>query len=216
LPTKKEIIRLLEERNYQALCEIERKGPSMIRTLISLTYDKEGLLSWRAVEAIGILSGVLAESDPSRARNLVQRLLWMMRDESGNNPWSVPEMLGEIVRNSPEEFSDMAPIIESFHDEEMLRCGVLRALARIAEVSPGLVASSSLLIERYLGDDNEAVRAHALLLAGKLGLKQHCALFESLVADRSVVRIYRDGELRILTVGQIAEETVILVREKGE
>ncbi len=213
--TKKEIIRSLEDRNYNALSEIAGKEPGIFRTLISLTYDKEGLLSWRAVEAVGILSGRLAGSDPSKARNLVQRLLWMMRDESGNNPWSVPEMLGEIVRNSPEEFSDIAPIVESFHDEEMLRCGVLSALARIGEVRPDLVASSSVLVGRYLGHDDACVRAHALLLTGILGLKEYIATVEALVKDRRAVRIYRDGDLRTFTVGQIAEETVIMLREEG-
>lgn len=213
--TKKEIIRSLEDRNYRKLCEIGGKEPGLFRTLISLTYDKEGSLCWRAVEAIGLLSGVLAGNDPSRVRNLAQRLLWMMRDESGNNPWSVPEILGEIVRNSPEEFSDIASIIESFHDEEMLRCGVLSALVRIGEVRPDLVASSSVLVGQYLRYDDAAVRAQALLLAGRLGLKDYISSAEALVKDRREVRIYRDGDLRTFTVGQIAEETVIMLREEG-
>ncbi len=206
---------MLEDRNYQALSEIAGKEAGLFRTLISLTYDKQGSLCWRAIEAVGILSGVLAGSDPSRVRNLAQRLLWMMRDESGNNPWSVPEMLGEIVRNSPGEFSDIAPIIESFHDEEMLRCGVLGALARIGEVRPDLVASSSVLVGRYLRHDDACVRAHALLLTGRLGLKEYIATVEALIEDRRAVRIYRDGDLRTFTVGQIAEETVIMLREEG-
>ena len=215
MPPGKKAAALLQENDLAGLLEAAVKESGIIRGLISLTYDKEDALCWRAIEAIGIISGGMAVKQPEKIRNLVQRLLWMLRDESGNNVGSAPEILGEIVRNSPDTFSDIAPIIASFEDEEMLRRGVLRALVRISEKRPDLVMASASLAGRYLGDQDAVLRAYAVLLAGRLGLKEYLPALEDLARDTSCIRIYKDGELRDMTVGKIAGETAILLRAKG-
>ncbi len=125
-------------------------------------------------------------------------------------------MLGEIVRNAPEEFSDIAPIIASFHDEEMLRQGVLRALVRISEVKADLVERASSLAGLYLGHSDAVTRAYALKLAGNGGLKDLLASIEALKDDSTVVRLYCDGDFKRFALGKIAEETVILLTPKGK
>ncbi|OGK11601.1 MAG: hypothetical protein A2W80_01215, partial [Candidatus Riflebacteria bacterium GWC2_50_8] len=149
---REKIIGLLQEQNYPELLKTAEKEGNIFRILISLAYDKKELLAWRAIEAVGIISGEKAKKHPESIRNLVQRLLWTMRDESGGIGWSAPEMLGEIVRHSPDEFADIAPIIASFHDEDFLRPGVFRALYRISEKRPDLVSGSSSLVGQYIKD----------------------------------------------------------------
>jgi hypothetical protein len=209
LLAKSRIIQLLEEGNFSELIEAARNGRSIFRTLLSLSYDKESLLCWRAIEAIGIVVGRWTRNDAAETRCLVQRLLWMMRDESGNNVGSAPEILGEIVRNSPDEFSDIAPIIASFHDETGLRRGVFSALRRIAEVRPDLGRTASAHIGEYINSEDEYVRAYAILLVGAMGLKEFAPSVKGLSDDTSAVTIYREGELQSHTVGKIAEETLI-------
>jgi hypothetical protein len=216
LSLKKEIVRLLEERNYPGLLAAAKGRRNVASLLISCTYDKEKLLCWRAIEAIGLLAAETARTDPAEARNLAQRLLWMMREESGNNAWSAAEMLGEIVRDSPDDFSDLAPIIASFHDEELFRRGVLRALMRIAEKSPELVLPSASFIGLYLGDPDAVVRCYAVLIAGQLKLKGLRSALEGLCSDQSEAAIYGDGDFRLLRIGKIARETVILLAAEDE
>ena len=213
---REKISRLLEDGDLTGLVAHAGNDNSIFRTLISLSYDKESVISWRAMEAIGIIAGERARTEPGLIRNLVQRILWMMREESGNNPWSAPEMLGEIVRNAPEEFADIAPIIASFHDEEILRRGVLRALARISEVRADLVKESSAVAGLYLGHSDAVTRAYALELVRNLMLKEFLANAETLMHDRAIVRIYTHGDFESFPVGKIAEETVILLRLKGK
>lgn len=212
---REKIIKLLEDRDFTGLLALTEKDSSIFRTLISLTYDKESVISWRAIEAIGKLAGQRVGTDPALIRRLVQRILWMMREESGNNPWSAPEMLGEIVRNAPEDFSDIAPIIASFHDEEMLRRGVLRALVRISEVRADLVKDISSLAGLYLGHSDTVTRAYALKLAGNAGLKDLLVSAETLKDDSAVVRLYSDGDFESVELRKIVEETVILLRSRG-
>jgi hypothetical protein len=213
---KHRITQLLEEGNFSELIEAARNGRSIFRTLLSLSYDKDSLLCWRAIEAIGIVVGRWAGENAAETRCLVQRLLWMMRDESGNNVGSAPEILGEIVRNSPDEFADIAPIIASFHDETGLRRGVFRALQRIAEVRPDLGRTASAHIGEYINNEDGYVRVYAILLAGTLGLKELAPSVEGLVGDSTAVTIYMEGELQSHTVGKIAEKTLIKMGKEGE
>lgn len=217
MSSREEIIGLLRERKFDALVADALGGKNFFRTLISLSYDKDDVLSWRAIEGVGVIAGELAKHDEAKIRNLAQRLLWMMRDESGNNVGSAPELLGEIVRNSPDRFADIAPIIASFHDEVMLRRGVLFALIRIAEVRPDLLSGTPLsFLPEFLEDKDPFIRAYAVLLAGRLGRTDLLDAIVSQETDTGAVTLYRDGGLAVLSVGQIAGETVIMLHhEKG-
>jgi hypothetical protein len=213
---RKEIARLLEEGSYPQLLEMAKGKRNVAALLISFTYDKETILCWRAIEAIGLLAAEIAKADPAEARNLAQRLLWMMREESGNNAWSAPEMLGEIVRNSPDDFADFAPIIASFHDEDLFRRGVMRALMRIGEKRPDLIRSAASLAAHYLGATDVVVRSYAIVIAGLLRLTECEAVIRKLRDDAADVTIYRDEALSTLKVGQIAKEAAILFGTEGE
>lgn len=210
---REKVLAALRDRQYDALVALSAQERNIFRTLISLTYSKEEVLCWRAIEGIGIVSGVLAGQDVSRIRNLAQRLLWMLRDESGNNAGSAPEILGEIVRNRPDSFADIAPIIASFHDEDMLRKGVLFAMNRIAEKRPDLFAGTPVgFLSGFLADGDPTVRGLAALLAGRLGKRELLPVIERMKDDASPATLYRDGDLVTLPVGQIAGETVILLQ----
>jgi hypothetical protein len=205
--TKTEIVKLLEERKYAELAVNAKKDiRGVFRRLISVTYDKENIICWRAIESVGMIAGETARTNPDVVRNLAQRLLWMMRDESGNNPWSAPEMLGEIVRNSPDTFADIAPVILSFHDEHILRRGVLRAAVRISELRPELLGWPDDFIMPYFSDEDGVVRFYATVLAGRLKMRRYMPDVKMLIDDRTVVKIYDEGCFRFMTIGDTAEK----------
>jgi hypothetical protein len=141
-------------------------------------------------------------------RNLSQRLLWMMRDESGNGPGSAPEILGEIVRNSPDAFADIGQVLTSFHDEKMLRRGVMRAIWRICEKRSDLLCMTQELLEQklFLNDEDAVVRAYALMIAGGIGRTDLLPAMGELRNDQSPVRFYQDGEFINTTVAEIASK----------
>lgn len=205
---KAEVRELLDAYNLQQLVDTAKKDRSIIRVLISLVYDKEDVQSWRAIEAIGLASGEIAKTNSDIVRNLSQRFLWMLREESGNGPGSAPEMLGEIVRNSPDVFADIGQVLTSFHDELMLRRGVMRALWRISEKRPDLLCMTCELMEKnlYLGDEDALVRAYALMIAGALDMRDLLPVIEGLRSDNSPVRFYDEGEFIQTTVAEIANK----------
>jgi len=212
---KKEILPLLEEKKYDEVTALAKKDiRGLFRLLIGITYDKTDVLCWRAIEVTGIIAGEIAKTSPDVIRNLAQRLLWMLRDESGNNISSAPEMLGEIVRNSPDSFADIAPVIASFHDELMLKPGVLRAVFRIGEVRPDLISISAEFTDPYLRDEDPLVRAYALLISGAYKLGETIPAVSALKDDCCVVTLYRDGGFVSLSIGELAAKIYASLSEE--
>jgi hypothetical protein len=212
LAARREIIEYLKKNDFEELMEAARGDRGIFRTLVSLSYDTQDIVSWRAIEAIGLIAAERAKTDAAAVRVLVQRILWMMREESGNNPRSAPDMLGEIVRNSPDEFCDIAPIIVSFHDEEILRRGVLRAVARIGEIRPILVECAAPLLGQYLSHPDAVTRYYAILGAGRLLLKDLLSSVEALQADDAEVIVYLNRDFAAVKVAHTAKETAIILR----
>lgn len=205
---KEKIKKLLAEKRYDELIALSTSVKSIFRILISFTYDKNNLISWRAIEAVGLVSKEIARTRPEFVRNTVGRLLWMIRDESGGIGWSSPEMLGEIVRNNPGQFSDIALIIVSFLDEDMLAAGVLRAIGRIGQVNPGLVKHAMPAILPYLHSPDPALRGLAVYAIGEIGSAVAIVELEKLRDDTSRIIIYEEGELREKTVGGLAGSSI--------
>ena len=208
---KSEIIKLLADKKYDDLMKLPLTNSRLLSMLISLTYDRKSIISYRAIEAFGIVSKEIAKTKPELVRNAVGRLLWMIRDESGGIGWSSPEMLGEIVRNNPELFSDVAPVIMSFLDEEMLASGVLIAAGRIGEVNPELVAHAIPLILSYLHNPEPLLRGIAAWALGRMRVLEAESELEKLKNDDSRIAIYEEGELKEKTIGQIAEEAICYI-----
>jgi len=203
---KSEIREFLGLYQLQPIIEAAKKDRSVIRMLISFVYDKENLQSWRAIEAIGLISGEISKTNVDVIRNLSQRFLWMMRDESGNGPGSAPELLGEIVRSTPDAFADIGQVVISFHDEKMLRRGVMRAIWRIVDRRPDLLTMTQTFMEQKLclDDDDAHVRSYALMIVGILGLKEFLPDVKKLRNDASPVKIYDNGEFMVTSVAEIA------------
>ena len=202
---RKRIIPLLEEKKYDEILEMAKEETkATFRLLIGITYDKTDILCWRAIEVSGLIAGEIAKTNPDVIRTLAQRLLWMLRDESGNNLSSAPEMLGEILRNSPDTLADIAPVIASFHDEVMLRQGVLRAIFRISELRPDLISVSGKFLEPFLRDEDPAVRIYALLIAGVYNLVATLPVISALKNDGDTATLYSDGDFITVSVGQVA------------
>jgi hypothetical protein len=208
LAVKKKLADLLANGNYDEVSRLALDDQKIISRLISLTYDKDKTPSWHAMEAIGVATKEMAKKDPETVRNIVGRLLWMIRDESGGIGWSVPEILGEIVLNNPKLCSDIAPVIVSFHEELMLTSGVLRAIGRIGPINNETVGYAIPTILPYLKSDENSIRGNAAFALGELGAIGAVVSLKGLLDDKGKVLFYKDRELKETTVGYLAREAV--------
>ena len=130
---KKRIRDLLASKSFDEITALSLEDRGVIRVLISLSYDKDDIMTWRAIEAIGLISRAYGRERLPAIRETVRKMIWSMTDEAGAIGWSAPEILGEIVRSDPDEFVDIIPIVWSFREEGLFRENVLWAMGRIAE-----------------------------------------------------------------------------------
>lgn len=208
LSNKSNLERLLKENRLDELVLLAVKNKRVISTLISLTYDKQNVIAWRAIEVIGSATGNIARTSPDFVRSLIGRLLWMIRDESGGIGWSSPEILSEIVRNSPDLFPDIIPVIVSFLDEKMLIKGVLFGISRMAGEVRKAVPDISNRIVPFFKDHDPSVRGYAAFAFAKAGSPEDMHMLQSLLTDDSNIFLYDQGDFRERRVSEIASKAL--------
>lgn len=198
----------LGTRSLDKIAALALEDKGVIRLLISLSYDKEDVLSWRAMEALGSISRAFSRDRVEVVRDTIRRLLWSMGEESGGIGWSAAEMLGEIVAGNPDALADIIPLIWSYREEEMFRPGILWAMGRIASVRPDFVRFILEELPSFLEDPTPSVRGYAAWVLGILGGDGTRERIGGLRNDPAPVPFYRDGSLAVRTVGEIVAEVL--------
>jgi HEAT repeat protein len=220
LSLKKQVREALAEADFQEVARLALENKKVFGILISLSFNKEDIVSWRAIEAMGSAAGlVTSEKDPEMVRNAVRRIIWSAREESGGMGWSAPELLGEIVYNAPRAFRDIPPLIVSLHNEDeegVFRRGVLWALGRMAEAGINEIAGSQALVLSSLSSTDSRIRGLAAYAAGKMGVRQAVDTLKDLSGDSEQFMIYQDANLVQTTVGEQAAKALEFMEESAQ
>ncbi|HMK59773.1 MAG TPA: hypothetical protein VK452_01340 [Dissulfurispiraceae bacterium] len=201
---KDQIRYFLEMKRPDAIGKIAVKDKNVIKWLISFSYDKEGVMTWRAIEAMGYVAKELGAARQDILRDAVRKLLWSMGDESGGIGWSAPEFLGEIVRRVPDSFSDLVPILWSNREEASFRPGVVWAMIRIAEVRPNLPDIAAGELSELAEDPSPTVRGYTAVLAKLIHSDCKNEILLKLSEDLDTLFYFRNGELNSVTVAELA------------
>ncbi len=211
---KAEVAPALLAADLDRVAQLALKNKRVFTVLISLAYNKESLIAWRAIEAMGLAIGALSERDPGTARGIIHRLLWTVTEESGAIGWSTPEMLAEIVINSADRFRDLVPIIMSLYEEPPFMPGVLWAMGRLAGAGVSLPAAAGAIVSAGLDSPDPAVRGMAVWAAACLGRRQMLPQISSLTTDAGQFLLYRGHELANVRVGALAREVSLGLQAK--
>jgi len=199
--SKKELITLLDDAAFDEIGQRSAGDKNVVKYLIAVSYDKDDVRTWRAIEAMG---HVARHARVDVVRETTRKLLWSMTDESGGIGWSAPEMLGEIVRANPLEYRDLIPLIWHCQDEDLFRAGAVWGMYRAAQTGKEYVVPVVQGLERLAEDSNPAVRGYAALLADAVDWPARDPLLRKLLNDSSGFSLYRDGVLSRTTVGECA------------
>jgi hypothetical protein len=215
---KKTIHHTLEANDLETVVALAKENRKVLSLLVRAAYDKETLVGWRAIKAIGLAAQALVVTDYEFLRELVRKLLWSLSDESGGIGWAAPEILGEIVSANPQRFSDIIPRIAEIYDieEKIFRPGILYALGKIAEKSPDLVMPYKDLIKRALSEGEPLSRVFALdllkALKSRLGKGDRDKLTEimqNLLEDHSEAWVYKNDRFISVEIGEYARSFLI-------
>ena len=205
---KKEVRQALAEADFQSIARLAVENRKVLGILISQSFNKDDVMCWRAIEAMGIAAAeVSKKNDPALARNAVTRIIWSAREESGGMGWSAPELLGEIVRGSPRAYPDLPTLILSLNGEDeegvFLR-GVLWALGRMAEAGVTDVEGARKLVLDSLVDPEPRTRGLAARAAGRMTLDEAIGTLRAMEDENCGFIIYEDTEFVETSVGREA------------
>ncbi len=187
---KKEIESLLRNRDRAGIPAWAGSVRSPLRVLTSMTYDRDELMRWRAIEATGWVVAARSASDLDRVRDIIRRLFWQMNDESGGLLRHGPELIAEILVNVPILISEYAHMLPPFFREEPFERGAHLAVHRIAQRQPEPFSGSVSELSVATEDSDPVVRAYAALTLGVLGATEGRGSVERLLNDDSELRCY--------------------------
>ncbi len=207
---KKNIKELVETDDFNTIKTYVDKESRTLSVLYSMSYDKNSISCWRCIQYIGRIVGRLGDDDYEAARGYIRRFMWDVTEESGTIGWSVPEILGETIRENPAPFMDIIPLIFSLYDEEMpFRSGVLYAIGRIGEKYPEYVKDGLRLIKKGLETDDKEISASAIVTAKRLKLHEMDEIIKKLKDKKEKIKLYSEGKLIDFTIGELARSDVI-------
>lgn len=200
---KSKIVSALVARDFDTLANMALQDRRVFTKLMALALDKEDVTCWYAIEGMGVCARAVSRKDPAIVRNLVQRIIWSAREESGGMGWSAPELLAEIACASPKQFADIPPIVVSLHsedEEKVFLKGVLWAIRRMAEAGIRQVPGAEEVVLKSLGDPDPVVRGLAVRAAYKAEIDGAIELIKGMTDDQESFIIYEDGRMLQKTV----------------
>ena len=210
---KKTLRELLDQGQLEQIAAMAVQKKRVLGILLSLTFDVDPQIGWRAVEAMGAAADRIAEHDPQRVRDHLQRLYWLIREESGGICWHAPQAMAEIVRRRPALFADYAAIVVSLltdmadEDLDYFRPGILWAIGRLGPVAadhiPAANANANAKITSALNHPDPQVRGMAVWCLTQLGQTEILAAHPELLRDQGPVDLYEQGNLNRTSVSRL-------------
>jgi hypothetical protein len=210
---KNQIEKLLGEDDLPSVLASLRAipGRQAVNPLFSLLYSGQAMLRWRAVTAMGVVVGQMADANMESARVVLRRLMWNLNDESGGIGWGSPEAMGEIAAVHAGVAKEFANIIVSyinpagnFLEHETLQRGSLWAVGRLAHAHPLLAAPAAPFLPAFFDAADPYLRGTAVWAAGPLIDDDIRPLIAARLRDQAVLGLYRQTVLTRPTVAELA------------
>ncbi|MDR3540644.1 MAG: methylated-DNA--[protein]-cysteine S-methyltransferase [Desulfosporosinus sp.] len=230
MPTKKDVERILENRDWKQLYAWGDENKSLYRQLMARIYVKDGIVFWRAVEALGVFAHYIEQKERNYALELVRRYFWMLNEESGGTAWNASEAIGSLIAHCPRTCGQFNWMLSGLLEDESLRDGALWGLGQLAQVNPPLVDPLEERIRPFLESEESLARGLAALIYILVRVPlDDFALYRAegpkwsvpseldqrLKNDQSLLEIYQDGELRSYRVQELWQaQTVAFWTEK--
>ena len=215
---KKEMLELLSCKDFEKGLEkiIQLPARQVINSLFSFLYNRDELIKWRAITAMGAVVSNLADHDMESARVIMRRLIWNLNDESGGIGWGSPEAMGEIMARNNRLAQEYAHILVSYInpdgnylEHETLQRGVLWGIGRLAHEYPQLIKDSVSFLRPFMESEDANLRGLAAWTAVLFDCKTTNRLLKQLENDWATLTFYLSGELEEIRIAQIVRRIPI-------
>lgn len=200
-----------ENFNDTLLAILDLPARKVVNPLISFFCDKDAMLRWRSVSALGAVVARLADENRESARVVMRRLMWSLNDESGGIGWGAPEAMGEITARHAGMAGEYGHILLSYLAEdgnylehEVLQRGALWGCGRLAHARPESVKPAAGRLFPFLASADPYHRGHAAWALRPLALAQLPEAWGACLNDQSRLTFYTEGVLYECTVAMLA------------
>ena len=190
----------------------EIPGRQAVNPLFSFFYSTDELLRWRAITAMGVVVGWMAESHLESARVIMRRLMWNLNDESGGIGWGSPEAMGEIAAVHETLATEFNRILISYIDpsgnyleHEILQRGSVWGVGRLAHARPALAKSAAAFLPTFFDSPDPHLRGTAIWAAGPILDEKLRDLVKRHATDTAPLLLYRQRTLTRPTVAELAQ-----------
>lgn len=205
--TKKEVEDLIRNYDLEPLLDMAAQDKRILRDVKRLLYSADKLLRWRAAEALGKISAVIAPKDPGAVSKLLQGLFTSVSDTASSS-WGSVDAIGEIICALPDNFSGFLPQLVQISRDPSLLPEVLRAMGKIGETRPDLLRRFSYPMIPLLRSPDSEVRGYAAILLGHLKAYEAKEDLTKLKDDMAPIDIYRAGQMEKTSLHQLATESL--------
>jgi HEAT repeat protein len=172
-----------------------------------MLYTPDEHLRWKVIEILSDVSKKVAEMRPDIISKLLRRLLRSAAD-SASSAWGALEATGAIISKNPDLFGEFSTALLSFLRYKDYWNEVTWAIGKIATTKPELVKYAFHALCSFLSDPDPTLRGHAAWALGKLGFKDAIDELKNHEKDDQRLFLYREGELKEVTVAQLAKEAI--------
>jgi hypothetical protein len=204
---KQEVEALIRNYDLEPLLDMAALDKRVLRDVKRLLYSAEKLFRWRAAEALGRISAVIAQKDPGAISKLLQGLFTSVSDTAASS-WGSVDAIGEIISALPDRFSVFIPQLVQLSRDPSLLPEVLRAMGKVGATRPDLLRRFSYAMIPLLRNPDSEVRGYAAILLGHLKAYEAREDLITLKEDITAIDVYRTGQIESTTIRQLATESL--------
>lgn len=217
MPVKalKETLReFLVDGRLEKVAELSEEKRRVLGSLVSITFDPDPQVVWRAIEAMGMAVERLAPSNKRYVKEHMRRLLWLITEEAGAVFWRAPECMAECCARLPKLYETHTPIafhlLETLEEEDLehFRPGAIWAIGRLIHLAREDLPTVLPLVVEALDRPDPQARGMAVWCLGEIGEGGVLEGRPHLLEDDGPVQIYRDRILEEQTVGRLTREVL--------
>ncbi len=223
---KKQVLALLADPDLDLIQKelVQLPAKDVVNALFSCICRSEELVRWHAISAMGTMVARLADEDMEEGRIIMRRMLWSLNDESGGIGWGAPESMAEIMSLHDGLAREYVHMLISYMREdgeeiwqdgnylehETLQQGLMWGAGQLALSRRQLVLEKGMEqdLPLYLDAADGTVRGLAARAMGLLGTAVSLDRLQELRTDDFPVRLYEDGRLSTVTVGELAGQAL--------
>lgn len=208
---------ILRNRDWRGLKELILVNKKITGSLMKRIYIKDGLMFWKAVEALGVAAMLEEERKKGYAVELVRRYFWSLNEESGGTAWNASEAIGIIMAHNPKECGHFNWMYAHLLEDESLREGVLWGLLNLAINAPEVVDPLAERVYPFLEAQNTNLRGLAVwnyaLMGNFPSAKEDWNIPEKLrkklAQDNEITEIYIDGVVYQFKVSELLTKEIL-------